>query len=399
MKELVRLRTRASRNGKAFKYLLDYVDENGKRKRISLGHADRRKAERQRVQKERELRMGVVASESMKLSDFLEDSLARTGSQIRGSTQYERRCATQHLIKVIGDIDYQHVTLQHGELFRQTCLDQGNSPATVSKKLRQLKRLFQLAVERKQLDENPLRYVKGPKLTKRKIEVFTDDECRRMLKEVQDRLPQNGLRWDLLVYLALTTGLRRGELLNMVWADVDFAAKTIEVSPKKDTPEMWEWLIKDTDRRAVPLTEEAVSLLAEHQGQQPEKFPYVFVPECRYARIQKIREQGKWTLSDSRLKVINNFDRKFKKILKQAGVRRGRFHDLRTTALTSWVANGMSEYDLMRLAGHGDFNTTHRFYLAVTRELQDRARQIIATSMGQNLARAWRAPSLVGKSG
>ena len=46
MKELVRLRARPSRNGKTFRYLLDYVDENGKRKRISLRHADRRKAER-----------------------------------------------------------------------------------------------------------------------------------------------------------------------------------------------------------------------------------------------------------------------------------------------------------------------------------------------------------------
>lgn len=37
MRELVRLRARPSRDGKTFMYLLDYVDENGKRKRISLG--------------------------------------------------------------------------------------------------------------------------------------------------------------------------------------------------------------------------------------------------------------------------------------------------------------------------------------------------------------------------
>ena len=39
MTELVRLRTRPSRDGRVFKYLLDYKDENGKRRRISLGHA------------------------------------------------------------------------------------------------------------------------------------------------------------------------------------------------------------------------------------------------------------------------------------------------------------------------------------------------------------------------
>ena len=48
MSKLVRLRTRPSRDGKGFVYLLDYVDINGRRRRISLGHADKRKAESQR---------------------------------------------------------------------------------------------------------------------------------------------------------------------------------------------------------------------------------------------------------------------------------------------------------------------------------------------------------------
>ena len=47
MKQLVRLGMRPSRDGKRFVYRLDYVDGNGKRRRISLGHADKRKAERQ----------------------------------------------------------------------------------------------------------------------------------------------------------------------------------------------------------------------------------------------------------------------------------------------------------------------------------------------------------------
>jgi hypothetical protein len=131
MKELVRLRARPSRDGKTFRYLLDYVGENGKRKRISLGHADRRKAERQMAKKERELRMGVVAEESMTLSEFIDDSLARTGDQVRDSTQLESISAMKQFIGVVGNMDYQRITFRQGELFRQTCLDQGNSPATV----------------------------------------------------------------------------------------------------------------------------------------------------------------------------------------------------------------------------------------------------------------------------
>lgn len=382
--KLVGLRTRPSRDGKRFMYLLDYVDLDGNRRRVSLGHADKAKAERQRAQKERELRAGVVAPRPMKLSEFVEDNLGRTGSQIRHSTQVGQRQAMKDFVSVIGDIDYRRVTLKHAELFRQNCLDKGNSPATVSKKLRALKTLFQRALERKQLDENPLRYVKLPRWSKRKIEVYKLQESERLLRVAKGY--SGPIRWDLLIAIALKTGMRRGELLNLTWRDIDFEAWTIDVAPKDDTAETWLWLIKDTERRTLPLTKNVVTALTEHHAQQPEKHPYVFVPPYRYAKIQQLRKEGRWTLSDSRLKVVNNFKRDFDRLLAGANIQGKRFHDLRNTALTNWFAAGLSEYEVMRLAGHSDFNTTHRFYLAVSDSLLDRARQ--AAEIGAQLARA-----------
>ena len=57
----------------------------------------------------------------------------------------------------------------------------------------------------------------------------------------------------------------------------------------------------------------------------------------------------------------------------------------------------MSEYDVMKLAGHADFKTTHEFYLAVADDLIDRARAAARAGMGQNLARIWRAPVFSGE--
>jgi len=399
MRGLVRLKIRPSRDGKTFKYLLDYVDADSKRRRVSLGHADRRKAERQRAQKERELRMGVLAPESMKLSDFLKDSLARTGRQIRESTQTLRREAMEHFIAVIGNIDYQRITLKHAELFRQTCLDQGNSPATVSKKLRQLKTTFQLAVDRKQLEENPFKRIRLPKSAKKKIRILTMDECERLIAVARYyQQGKNSVEWELLFRVALTTGMRRSELLNVVWMDVDFGAKTIDVSPKKNTAETWEWHIKDTDRRTLPLTEDVIVMLSSHQAEQPEGYPYIFVPPCRYDRVQQLRKQGKWSLSDARLKVINNFDRKLGKILKRAGIKNVTFHDLRSTAITNWFRQGLKELEVMKLAGHSSFATTHQFYLAVADDLVDRARQAATKGFGKLSARIGRAPSFVDKN-
>jgi len=373
MKELVRLRTRPSRDGNAFKYFLDYKDESSKRRQVSLKHADRRKALRQRDQKERELRNSVVVPESMRLSEFLKQNLERTRGQVRENTLREHGFAMEHFIKTIGNIDYQCVKHSHGERFLQACLDKGNSAATAAKKLRHLKRLFQLAVERGQLDGNPLKYVFAPPSPRRKIYVYTSDECTRIIKAAKDLQIGVPIRWDLLIILSLVTAMRRGELLNTTWRDIDFGGKCIEVAPKEETVETWEWRIKDTHRRVLPLTNEVITLLLEHQAEQPNGYPYVFIPPIRYEAIQERRKQGTWTSRDG-LYPLNNFNRHFSHILGRAGIRKGEFHDLRRTCLSNWLRNGMREYEVMALAGHSNFETTHKFYVAISQDLLDRAR-------------------------
>jgi len=213
-----------------------------------------------------------------------------------------------------------------------------------------------------------------PKSTKKKINIYTNTQCQRIQKAAREYTiewnPEKSVKWDLIITVALATAMRRAELLNCTWADIDFDAQTIEVNPKKNTKNTWQWLIKDADRRILPPTEEIVQMLVDHQAQQPEGYPYVFVPIARYDYIQNVlRPKDKLTLSDSRLKVVNNFKRSFDKILRKAGVKTGTFHDIRRTAISMWLANGMSEYDVMTLAGHSSFATTHKFYLAVADDL------------------------------
>ena len=145
-RQLVRLWKRPSYDGTRFTYYLLYTDQQGRRRQKSLGHVDRRKADRQRAKLARELRTDIVEPESMRLSHFLEDSMARTGDQIRESTRIDYDSAMRDFIKIVGNRDYQSVTHAHGEFFRQACLDEGNSSATVAKKLRGIKRLFKLVV-------------------------------------------------------------------------------------------------------------------------------------------------------------------------------------------------------------------------------------------------------------
>ena len=396
---LVRLWKRPSRDGKRFSYVLIYRDENGKKRFESLAHADARKAEKQRIQRERELRMGIVEPGSMRLSEFLADSLERTRGQVRGSTLKQAKNAMNDFIKVFGDMDYLRVDHHHGERFIQACLDNGNCSGTVGKKVRHLKRLFQLATDRGQLEENPLKRISPPKSPARKVRVYSDDECQRLISAAGNYQRETGLQWELLTLVALTTAMRKGELLNTTWRDIDFARQVIDIEPKKSTDRTWEWHIKDTDRRSLPLTEEIVQLLVKHQEKQPEGYPYVFVPPQRYDRIQLRRSQDNWSVEDG-CSPVNNFSRQFDDILLRAGIEieHGEFHDFRRTCLTNWLASGMSEYEVMKLAGHASFDTTRRFYLAVRGDILDRARQASSAALQGNLVARWLRAPISGKN-
>ena len=392
MKELVRLRMRPSRDRRCFRYMLDYVDHDGRRRQVSLGHADKRKAERQRQEKELELRVNVSGPVSMKLTDFFRDSLARTEGQVRSSSLKETARSMKDFVACVGDVDVQEVRYEHGERFIQYCLDRKLAAGTATKKIKHLKRVFQLAEDRGQLARHPLRKLKPPKVGKRKVRVFTDQECDALCKAAR-QYEQKGrpVKWELLMRMCLVTGMRRGELMNTTWRDIDFANMTVGVSPKQDRADTWEWHIKDTDWRTLPLTAELVNLLVAHQVSQPEGNPYVFVPMARYEHIQGLRRAGHWSVERGR-SPLAKFCHHFNKIRKRAGIETGTFHDLRRTCLSNWVGQGLSLHEVKELAGHAKIETTERFYLAVRRDVVDRARAASeASRKGHSVARLLRA--------
>ena len=80
---------RPNRDGTGYTYYLNYTNLEGKRIRESLRHGDERKAEKQRLKKAKELKMGFCPPTSLRLSEFITDCLRRSGTQIRPSTKTE----------------------------------------------------------------------------------------------------------------------------------------------------------------------------------------------------------------------------------------------------------------------------------------------------------------------
>jgi len=112
---------------------------------------------------------------------------------------------------------------------------------------------------------------------------------------------------------------------------------------------------------------------------------------ARYERIQELRRTGQWTVEKGR-SPLSKFCHHFNKIRRLASIETGTFHDLRRTCLSNWVAQGLSLHEVKELAGHASIETTERFYLAVRKDIVDRARAASeASRKGHFAARLLRA--------
>ena len=368
MKKLVRLHKRPCKGGREFKYTLIWFDENGKERWKALGHADERKAESQRAQKERELRMGIVEPGSMKLSDMLEDYLQSTRGQVVPSTLVESKRAMTEFISEVGDIQADSVKFQHGEKFLLSRLDKGNRRGTVNKKLRHLHGVFAWARRRGLLERNPIHGIRHLRVTDRPMRVFSDAEVELLIEAAPNTL------WQARILVARSAGLRIGELLNLTRQNIDVSEGIVMVEPKEETDNTWEWHPKDYEIRELPLCDRGVQLFLELQQQLPDAQPYALLNPKTYMRMLQRRAEGKLTYDDRRLPDRKYYNQ-FQTIVEGAQVAYGTMHDLRRAAITSWAENpNLQPHEVMKLAGHSSLETTLKYYVQTRRSIVNRAR-------------------------
>lgn len=164
------------------------------------------------------------------------------------------------------------------------------------------------AVAERLLLANPAKSCRLPKLEKREMKILPEDKIGPYLAEAERR----GLL--AAFYLELTTGLRRGELLALLWTDLDVENMTISVS-KQVNRINGELVVSQPKTpnsiRRLAIPQRAVELLVEEHGKHPHS-PYLFVSP----------KTG--TMFDP-----DSFRHTHEKILKAIGAEHIRFHDLR----------------------------------------------------------------------
>jgi len=278
------------------------------------------------------------------------------------------------LISAIGNKYADEVTYNHCERFQRHCINRSLSPASVNTHIKMVKRIFSLAVKRGQLEENPFRCFPLMKVPRKAIRLLSQNEVQRLLKAAQDPV------WKAKIRLSKTAGLRRGEVLNLTINDVDFDKGKVIVQPKPDTNSTWRWVVKDKERRELPLIDSVAQLLADIIADLPEGQPYLFLSAQRYEHLLMLKKSGK--LIDRVAKCPEaNFRRGWKLVCKKAAVEGVTFHDLRATCITEWLEQGMMPHEVQRLAGHSSIDTTMNYYVGIRESMIDRARQASSTAL------------------
>lgn len=205
------------------------------------------------------------------------------------------------------------------------------------------------AVKEGLIFKNPATECRLPPKRYAEMKVLTHEEMHRMLIQAK----AEGL--FELFFLDLSTGLRRGELLGLQWEDMDFAKKELHI--KRQVNRVDKKLTITTPKtkrsaRPVPLSDLTLYVLTEYKKSATSKwlFPSPVNPE-------NPREPAACR-------------KRLTQILKRAGCKHVRFHDLRHTFATMALENGIDIKTLAEILGHTTVATTINTYTHSTAAMQ-----------------------------
>ncbi len=196
------------------------------------------------------------------------------------------------------------------------------SPATVNYHLSILSKIFSLATDAELIESNPCFRVKKLKLNNQRVRVLSGEEETRLLSALGDNESVKNI-----VTVALHTGMRRGEIFNLKWFDVDFTRGLIQIQKSKTNR-----------KRIVPINKTVKSMLENLKR----KSEYVFPSPKTGGKLTEIK-------------------RSFGRAVKTAGISDFRFHDLRHTAASRMADAGADAFTLATILGHSDIRMTARY--------------------------------------
>lgn len=300
-----------------------YVDyyANGKRVQESSGTANRRQAEKLHALRVSQLEQGVFAKPvRCSLAEFRERYLAHARTHKRSWQRDEQML--NNLQAFFGYVNLDQITPVRVEAYQQQRV-KAVRPATVNRELGLLKHMFHLA-DRWDLyrGRNPVRLVKFLREDNLKFRTVSADEERALLQAAPPYLQD-------LIRFAIATGLRRGDIFNLKWEDIDVERRKLNLIAQK------------TQRRLeLPLSHAARAVLEGWSRMR--RGPYAFYNPATGDRF-----------GDVKLGLKN--------ACKRAGLSGISWHTFRHTFASRLTRSGVDLVTVKDLLGHSTIGVTMRY--------------------------------------
>lgn len=322
------------------------IDERGRRRRRSVYGATKAEVLEKLTRLRAQALSGDLANpERVTVGAFLTRWLESHAAAIRESTRLLYAGAlARHVLPRIGGLRLDRLGPVHVQGLLADLERAGVGAPMRAVVYRACHRALRQAVSWRLLSRNPAEGVVRPREAAREMQTWTPEQAGRFLAVAA------GERLGALYALLLGTGLRLGEALGLAWADVDLRAGTATI--RRQLSEV---------RNRLSFTEPKTQT-ARRTVDLP-----AFVAEALRAHEERMGAEGH-LLNDQLLVFVDSEGhplrrsnirrRSFEPLLRRAGLPRVRLHDLRHTAATLHLRNGVHPKVVQQLLGHARVSIT-----------------------------------------
>jgi integrase len=293
-----------------------------------------------------------VAAEELTVQMLVEQWIER-GSHLKPGTVYRyRTIAKDRIYPELGDLLVSSLTRYRIQHWIDTLRKRGLAPNTIQGSVTLLSASLTAAVELRILADNPVKGVRRPSVQPKPVTVWTVQDVQKILATTA----QSDCKFHALYRLALTTGMRPGELLALQWRDIDGSRLTIRRTMTTDADGIRKvgTSTKTGQNRIIMLPNDTITALELwRQEQRITELPgYVFT------------NQHGASLSRS------GWVKSHKVICREAHVPYISLHKMRHTAATLMLELGQHPRVVQEILGHRDISTTMNTYSMVSEQMQ-----------------------------
>lgn len=336
--------------------------ENHKRKYF---YGDTRREVQEQLKKAlHEQQQGILATGSQQtLKTYLENWLEQVYKPTVKPLTYQQcfSMAKNHLIPTIGSVPLQKLTPDKVQALYTQKLKDGLAPRTVVLIHSVLHRALENAVKWNLVPRNVAKLVTLPRIERHEGQTLTVEQARRLLELAR------GSNMEALLLVAVTTGMRKGELLALHWDDVNFVSKFVHVRRTVGRVAGRGWVESEpktrASRRKIALPDEVLSVLIVHREHQAQVRAKAGIVWHERGLVFCNRYGG--------FLIAWHVDKLFHKLLVKADLPKMRFHDLRHSMATILLVAGIHPKVVQERLGHSSIRITMDIYSHVLPSMQD----------------------------